>query len=339
MAAALVVPEFSVGAGDLGDNERGLDDARGPAAVRKAPRVQPRDAIASPALARTRSSPAPGVGAAVTRLAVAPQRAIAAATTSPAPFVTAAGVPQASLPVTATERPALPGAPAIAEAADGSALVAAATTAPARRAPSPVPQAADRGAIEQLGPAQSQPVPSASSLAAPIRTPVRGAATAALPASAKAAAAAPASPAIAAAAPIPTPAVAAAIIPAAGNAARIDIASQLTTRVDGKAAGSVDFQQTSAGLKVRVGSIVEVLAERYDTDQLSRIRASAAGNAYLSLAELQASGIPISYDPVYDEFNVGLTDTRPKAARKVHMDQISAPERGIGATAMDQMRR
>ena len=54
---------------------------------------------------------------------------------------------------------------------------------------------------------------------------------------------------------------------------------------------------------------------------------------------LQAQGVPISYDPVYDEFNVGLTDTRPKAARKVHMDQISAPERGIGATGMDQVRR
>ena len=51
-----------------------------------------------------------------------------------------------------------------------------------------------------------------------------------------------------------------------------------------------------------------------------------------------AQGIPISYDPVYDEFNVGLTDTRPKAARKVHIDQISAPERGLGATGIPQAR-
>jgi hypothetical protein len=127
--------------------------------------------------------------------------------------------------------------------------------------------------------------------------------------------------------------------PAASKPVQLDSTSRLLTRVDGKTAGAVDFQQTPTGLKVRLGSIVEVLADRYDSAQLARIRTSSAGNAYLSLAELQAQGVPISYDPVYDEFNVGLTDTRPKAARKVHMDQISTPERGLGATGMDQVRR
>lgn len=127
--------------------------------------------------------------------------------------------------------------------------------------------------------------------------------------------------------------------PASSKPVQLDSTSRLLTRVDGKTAGAVDFQQTPTGLKVRLGSIVEVLADRYDAAQLARIRTSSAGNAYLSLAELQAQGVPISYDPVYDEFNVGLTDTRPKAARKVHMDQISTPERGLGATGMDQVRR
>lgn len=120
---------------------------------------------------------------------------------------------------------------------------------------------------------------------------------------------------------------------------QFEVKSQLITRVDGKTAGAVDFQQTPAGLTVRLGSIVDVLADRYDAAQLARIRGSAAGNAYVSLVALQAQGIPISYDPVYDEFNVGLADTRPKAARKVHMDQISTPERGAGATGMEQVRR
>jgi hypothetical protein len=119
----------------------------------------------------------------------------------------------------------------------------------------------------------------------------------------------------------------------------LDIRSQLTPRIDGKAAGKVDFQQTATGLAVRRGSIVELLGDRYDAGQIARIRASAAGDVYLPLAELQAQGIPISYDPVYDEFNVGLVDTRPKAVRKVDMDQISAPERGIGSTGIDQVRR
>lgn len=115
--------------------------------------------------------------------------------------------------------------------------------------------------------------------------------------------------------------------------------SQLITRVDGKAAGAVDFQQTTAGLKVHLGSIIDVLDDRFEPAQLARLRTSSASNTWLSLAELQANGIPISYDPVYDEFNVGQTDTRPKAARKVHIDQITTPERGISSTGMGQIRR
>lgn len=117
------------------------------------------------------------------------------------------------------------------------------------------------------------------------------------------------------------------------------ITSQLTTRVDGKAVGTIDFQQTTAGLSVRLGSIVSVLSDRYDPGEIARITASAASNAYIPLTELQAQGIPISYDPVYDEFNIGKTDTRPKAARKVHIDQISTPERGLGTAAIDQVKR
>jgi hypothetical protein len=119
----------------------------------------------------------------------------------------------------------------------------------------------------------------------------------------------------------------------------IDVKSQLVTRIDGKTAGAVEFQQTAGGLRVRLGSIIEVLGDRFESSQLARIRASAASNAWLSLADLQAQGIPISYDPVYDEFNVGHIDPRPKAGRKVHIDQISEPERGFGSTGIGQIRR
>lgn len=123
------------------------------------------------------------------------------------------------------------------------------------------------------------------------------------------------------------------------DALRVDVKSQLLARIDGKSAGKIDFRQTDAGLQVRLGSIADLLGDRYDAAQLARIRASSASNVYISLAELQAQGIPISYDPVYDEFNVGTLDTRPKARMKVHMDQISTPERGLGSTAMEQVRR
>lgn len=221
-----------------------------------------------------------------------------------------------------------------------------------------------RGLVEQLAPPQAPPVASPAAVAAvppasrpaqpaPVKlaaapvapkAPVAAAAPGTrAPAQVPVAAAKPAAPAApppaaAVVVPAPKPALAA---PASAASSRypVDIKSQLITRVDGKTAGAVDFQQTPAGLTVRLGSIVEVLADRYDAAQLARIRGSAAGNTYVSLSDLQAQGIPISYDPVYDEFNVGLTDTRPKAARKVHMDQISAPERGLGSTGMEQVRR
>jgi hypothetical protein len=162
----------------------------------------------------------------------------------------------------------------------------------------------------------------------------------ALPPAATAPAASRPAPQAAALAPLPKPAMAAPP-PGLGNSGppAFEITSQLLTRVDGKAAGTVDFQQTTTGLAVRLGSIVDVLGDRYDPGEIARIKASAASNLYVPLAELQAQGVPISYDPVYDEFNVGLSDTRPKAARKVHMDQISAPERGLGTTAIDQVPR
>lgn len=206
-----------------------------------------------------------------------------------------------------------------------------------------------RGVVEQLSPARIAAAREAPALApAPVRAaaPVAGKVMAAAPAAARTAPPPPPVPARtsapAAAAPVaPRPAPALTAPPAAAPAriAALDIKSQLLTRVDGRTAGTLDFQQTAAGLKVRLGSVVEVLADRYDAAQLARIRTSSAGNAWLSLAELQAQGVPISYDPVYDEFNIGKVDTRPKAARKVHMDQISTPERGAGATAAPQVQR
>jgi hypothetical protein len=89
-----------------------------------------------------------------------------------------------------------------------------------------------------------------------------------------------------------------------------DLRSQLAARVDGKAAGTVDFRQTTIGLSIRLGSIVSLLSDRYDPDEVARLNNSPASNAYISLADLQAQGVPIRYDPVQDEFNIGKADTR-----------------------------
>lgn len=94
----------------------------------------------------------------------------------------------------------------------------------------------------------------------------------------------------------------------------LQFTSSLDTRVDGRTMGQVDFQQSPAGLKIRLGSVAEVLADRLPADELARIRNSSSGNAWLSLAELQAQGIPISFDPAYDEFNIGHEENGPGAA-------------------------
>jgi hypothetical protein len=122
--------------------------------------------------------------------------------------------------------------------------------------------------------------------------------------------------------PRPKPVAAVPAAAAKPGALQIDVKSQLLTRIDGKTAGKVDFRQTSSGLQVRLGSIVELLGDRFDPAMIARIRSSSSRDVYLPLAQLQAQGIPISYDPVYDEFNVGKVDARPKAGDKVHIDQI-----------------
>lgn len=210
---------------------------------------------------------------------------------------------------------------------------------------SAVPQAVPAGLAQPIAPPQ---VPALAAQPAAASAPVLAAQPAAAAPALSAppritqssAASQPAAPQAAALAPLPKPAIAAPP-PGLGKTGPLafEITSQLLTRVDGKAAGTVDFQQTTTGLAVRLGSIVDVLGDRYDPGEIARIKASAASNLYIPLAELQAQGIPISYDPVYDEFNVGQSDTRPKAARKVHMDQITTPERGLGTAVIDQVRR
>ena len=118
----------------------------------------------------------------------------------------------------------------------------------------------------------------------------------------------------------------------------LDIKSKLVTRIDGQVAGQLDFQQTNQALSVRLGSIVELLKDRYDMGEFERITASSASDLFVSMHQLRDAGVPITYDPVYDEFNVGSRDHRPAAAHKVQIDQISTPEYGRGPATMEQVR-
>lgn len=402
MVAALTVPEFSVGAGDLGTGQR--DDQR----------FDPPSAAGQGRDRWQASATDHGAGAGAATLAgvryaslltiapITPRSAAGAAAARPAgrpnlpdkvmpapsqpPVDTAqatpiipspppqdiapqaganvpsqrepalmlalpdvARLPPASVPVTASDAALVPlPQPGAAPLATPVAVAAAAVVPVEAEAPLALAPEIDRAvprsqpaprvrAIEADLPAVSANV-TAPAAFVPMSPPGPKPAMRAPPASA------PAAPLTAAAAAKPAPSAAATAAAAAGpasSAAPLALAftARLAARVDGKTAGALDFQQSTTGLKVRLGSIVSVLADRYDPAQIARIQASAASNAYLSLSDLQAQGIPISYDPVYDEFNIGQTDTRPKSARKVHIDQISAPERGQSTAAIGQVRR
>jgi hypothetical protein len=274
------------------------------------------------------SAPLAAQTLAATALTAAPASApIEVSPAAPPVVPIAAAAPAASLPV--------PSAPAATAPQPVAAVVA--STPPAR------------GMIEQVKPARiaaARPAKAPASASTPAAAPARVAPVSApkpaSPAASASAPAKPAAPAAVAAVAAPRQAPALSAPGSAAGAARItdlDYKASLLTRVDGRSRGQVDFQQTPAGLKVRLGSVAEVLADRLPAAELARIRGSSSANAWLSLAELQAQGIPISYDPVYDEFNIGQEDTRPKAARKVHIDQISTPERNAGSATIDQIRR
>ncbi|MEM8724830.1 MAG: hypothetical protein AAGE86_04820 [Pseudomonadota bacterium] len=128
-------------------------------------------------------------------------------------------------------------------------------------------------------------------------------------------------------------------LPVSGSVSGLDlnIQSQLVTRIDGQVAGELDFQQTNNALAVRLGSIVELLRDRYDMSEFERITASSASDMFVSMGQLRDAGIPITYDPVYDEFNVGTRDHRPSAAHKVQIDQIGSPHRSTERSGIDQI--
>ncbi|MBI1403015.1 MAG: hypothetical protein GC147_07365 [Porphyrobacter sp.] len=267
-------------------------------------------------LPEVRVAPAPPSSAphAAPSLAPPPQDVVAA-TVPAAPGIAFEGAPEMAPPsAVAAGAPLVAAAVVTAGAAGAGAERLAAMTAPASMA-APLSRSAPPPAIAV--PAARAPQPGAAAPAASSPVTPRSAA-----------------PALAG---IPRAGVAASA-PGLGTSP-LDIRSQLLTRIDGKTAGKLDFQQTASGLSVRLGSLAEIMGDRIDPAMQARIRASSSANAYLPLAELQAKGIPISYDPVYDEFNIGRVDTRPGAARKVTIDQISAPERGIRSVGIAQVPR
>ncbi len=121
----------------------------------------------------------------------------------------------------------------------------------------------------------------------------------------------------------------------------LDIApkTRLDARVNGVKTGSVDFQQQGTTIAVKLRSVLDLLHDRYDQAEYEHFRSAPAIDSFVPLAALQSAGIPIRYDPVYDEIELAVDyDDAPQAA-KVQVEQIGAPTLGGERALIDQISR
>jgi hypothetical protein len=135
--------------------------------------------------------------------------------------------------------------------------------------------------------------------------------------------------------PAPTPAVSASV----REQTALEAKSWLDARINGVVTGSVEFRQLDGTIAIRLGSVVDMLRDRFSPAELARLRGGRSIDAYIPLTQLQAAGIPITYDPAYDEVALGVDYRDAPNAGKVQVEQIGAPTLGEDRTLIDQIRR
>lgn len=117
------------------------------------------------------------------------------------------------------------------------------------------------------------------------------------------------------------------------------IKSRLDARINGVVTGQVDFRQMDGTIGIRLGSVVDMLRNRYQSAELDALIGARALDAFVTLAQLQSAGIPIDYDPVYDEVDFGVDYNDAPQAVKVQVEQIGAPVFTSETAMIDQIPR
>ncbi|MEM1053372.1 MAG: hypothetical protein AAGI28_14885 [Pseudomonadota bacterium] len=115
--------------------------------------------------------------------------------------------------------------------------------------------------------------------------------------------------------------------------------TKLDARVNGVLTGSVDFQQLDGTIAIRLRSIANMMREQFSKTEFARIASGNAIDTFVPLAQLQAAGIPVSYNPAYDEIEFGIDYEDAPNAKKVHVDQISVAPIDSELTAIEQIPR
>lgn len=115
--------------------------------------------------------------------------------------------------------------------------------------------------------------------------------------------------------------------------------TRLDARVNGVRTGSVEFEQREGTIAIRLGSVIDMLSDRFDGEELARLRSASAMDSFLTLAELRDAGIPISYSAAYDEIEFGIDYDDAPQAGKVQVEQIGVPTATSEAVMIDQIPR
>lgn len=115
--------------------------------------------------------------------------------------------------------------------------------------------------------------------------------------------------------------------------------TKMDARVNGVLTGSVEFQQGEGTIAIRLRSVANVMREQFSKTEYGQILNGQSIDRFVSLAELQAAGIPISYNPAYDEIEFGIDYQDAPNSKKVQVDQISVAPAGSELTAIEQIPR
>lgn len=115
--------------------------------------------------------------------------------------------------------------------------------------------------------------------------------------------------------------------------------TKLDARVNGVLTGSVDFEQRNGTIAIRLRSVANMMRGQFSKTEFASITQGAAIDSFVTLAQLQAAGIPVSYNPAYDEVEFGIDYQDAPNAKKVQVDQISVPTLGSELTAIEQIPR
>lgn len=115
------------------------------------------------------------------------------------------------------------------------------------------------------------------------------------------------------------------------------LSDRLVARIAGIEAGAVEFRQSEGSMSVKLGSLLDLISSRIPADDFARMRSSSSADTFVPLAQLKDAGLPIAYDPVYDEITIGGPGASPNGEAKSHIDQIGPEQAGPSRTMIEQI--